>query len=319
MNRSIVAAIVVALLAVPAVATSVSAAPMCDGKRATIVGTSKSERLVGTKRADVIVARGGNDKILGRGGADRICAGGGSDIVKAGGGDDRVFAGRGRDTVYGEGGSDRIFGGGGNDTLLHGGDHADVVKGEAGNDKVDGGNGGDVVYGGDGADIARGGAGSDRVLGENGTDRLSGGTGVDKLNGGARSDICVDDGTDTLVNCETADLSVKVDGPGDGAPENSVIDYSIEIKNAGPDAASYSLKLSFGSNNVSCQPVGSWDRTQQRPSLPANQNHDVFVSLSCGSTSGGATAWVTAEVIAHATDPNLADNDFSFDVEVLPN
>ena len=60
--------------------------PRCSGKRATIVGTGRSERLKGTRRADVIVALGGNDKIAAGRGNDLICAGNGNDSIDGGDG-----------------------------------------------------------------------------------------------------------------------------------------------------------------------------------------------------------------------------------------
>lgn len=65
---------------VPAVAPGpggvARAAPRCDGRRATIVGTPGRDVLRGTPRADVIAALGGADVVRGLGGADVICGGG---------------------------------------------------------------------------------------------------------------------------------------------------------------------------------------------------------------------------------------------------
>jgi RTX calcium-binding nonapeptide repeat (4 copies) len=54
----------------------------CQGRRATIVGSSRAEKLVGTQGADVIVGLGGADRIFGRGGKDVICGGEGRDVVR---------------------------------------------------------------------------------------------------------------------------------------------------------------------------------------------------------------------------------------------
>ncbi len=62
----------------------------CDGRRATIVGTSKGETLVGTNHADTIVGLDGNDRIFGRGGKDRICGGRGRDVLNGGPSQDRI-------------------------------------------------------------------------------------------------------------------------------------------------------------------------------------------------------------------------------------
>ncbi len=75
--------------------------PRCNGRPATIVGTSGADVIRGTAGNDVIVARGGKDVIRGRGGNDIICGGGGGD---------RIIGGPGRDTCFGEKGRDRIRG-----------------------------------------------------------------------------------------------------------------------------------------------------------------------------------------------------------------
>ncbi len=62
----------------------------CQGRRATVVGTSRGETLVGTDRADTIAGLDGNDRIFGRGGNDLICGGKGVDRLSGGPGRDRV-------------------------------------------------------------------------------------------------------------------------------------------------------------------------------------------------------------------------------------
>jgi parallel beta-helix repeat protein len=71
--------------------------PMCLGKQATIIGSSKANTLKGTKKADVIVGLGGNDRIIGGGGGDRICGGTGADRLFGGVGNDRMNGGKGTD------------------------------------------------------------------------------------------------------------------------------------------------------------------------------------------------------------------------------
>lgn len=73
-------------------------APMCLGKRATIVGNAKGNTLRGSKKADVIFGGGGKDKIKGGGGADRICGGAAADSIQGGAGNDRIDGGGGSDT-----------------------------------------------------------------------------------------------------------------------------------------------------------------------------------------------------------------------------
>jgi len=116
MARVVVTALIVALLAVPILGSSASAAkPKCHGFTATIVGNGKPNVINGTNRRDVIVSKGGNDTIRGRGGNDIICSGPGKDRVKGGKG------------------KDRIYGGGSND-ILHGGSSCEVLDGGKGKD-----------------------------------------------------------------------------------------------------------------------------------------------------------------------------------------
>jgi len=87
----------------------------CEGRRATISGTGKSENLKGTKGRDVIVGRGGNDVIKGLGGNDTICGGAGKDRILGGAGKDFLLGNAGNDTLLGGAGSDRVRGAGGRD------------------------------------------------------------------------------------------------------------------------------------------------------------------------------------------------------------
>jgi Ca2+-binding RTX toxin-like protein len=107
--------------------------PRCAGKRATIVGTKRSNRLKGTRRSDVIVALGGNDRVDAGRGNDVVCAGDGNDRVKGGSGNDRVYGQNGKDRLEGGSGKDRLAGGGGKDRLAGG----------SGKDRCDGGSGKD--------------------------------------------------------------------------------------------------------------------------------------------------------------------------------
>jgi uncharacterized delta-60 repeat protein len=68
----------------------------CDGRRATVVGTRRSETLQGTQGHDVIQGLGGGDRIFGLGGNDLICGGGGNDRLVGGKGRDRLSGGPGR-------------------------------------------------------------------------------------------------------------------------------------------------------------------------------------------------------------------------------
>ena len=86
-------------------------AEQCDGRDATVVGTSGDDVLHGTAGADVIVAGGGDDKVK---------AGDGRDLVCGGDGDDKLIGGAGGDQLLGEGGNDKLVGGPGKDRLVGG-------------------------------------------------------------------------------------------------------------------------------------------------------------------------------------------------------
>jgi uncharacterized delta-60 repeat protein len=108
--------------------------PRCAGKRATIVGSPRSDRLKGTRRADVIVALEGNDRIAAGRGNDVICAGNGNDRIDGGLGNDRLYGQNGNDKLGGASGRDALSGGGGKDTLSGGGGR-DSCAGGSGKDR----------------------------------------------------------------------------------------------------------------------------------------------------------------------------------------
>ena len=145
------ACLVAAFLAVTAAGTETEAAPMCHGKRATIVGTDGNDVLIGTEKADVIWGGPGDDKIYG---------GLGNDIVCGGAGDDLIHGGRGNDWLNGDAGTDRVFGDLGDDHLSGGSGDRDEVSGGLGIDTVSGGPGNE-----------------DLVRGDYGYDRMDGGPG----------------------------------------------------------------------------------------------------------------------------------------------
>lgn len=129
MARLIIVALTIALLAIPPVASSVSAAgPTCKGLAATIVGNAKGNVIYGTAKRDVIVARAGADRIFGRGGNDVICAGKGTDIVFGGAGRDRVFGESGKDALKGGAGFDVLDGGPAKDRCYAGANGAKLVR-----------------------------------------------------------------------------------------------------------------------------------------------------------------------------------------------
>lgn len=155
---------------------------ICDGRVATIVGTSGDDVLTGTNGPDVIAALQGNDVVRGLAGDDVICGGKGNDSIIGGQGFDVLFGAQGNDTLYASDGQrtseltdtagGRNFGGIGNDTIhgstrwdrMQGGPGADRLYGYQGRDWMRGGPGNDLVNSGPGQDDARGGNGSDTVI-----------------------------------------------------------------------------------------------------------------------------------------------------------
>ena len=115
---------------------------VCAGRKATIVGTDRSDKLRGTNGDDVIAAGGGDDRVVGLKGDDLICAAGGADVIQGGAGDDVLRAGAGDDKVKAGGGDDKLRGKGGDD-LLRGQGGEDVHRGGGGDDDCRGGRGSD--------------------------------------------------------------------------------------------------------------------------------------------------------------------------------
>ena len=76
-----------------------AAPPMCDGRPATIVGTTGDDELTGTGGDDVIVGLGGDDRLLGGAGNDALCGFNGDDTLIGGEGDDVIFGGNGSDWI----------------------------------------------------------------------------------------------------------------------------------------------------------------------------------------------------------------------------
>jgi RTX calcium-binding nonapeptide repeat (4 copies) len=97
---------------------------MCQGEKATIIGTAGADELTGTFGPDVIAGLGGNDTIR---------AGDASDIVCGGSGDDRIYGSWGDDSIDGDAGDDEINGVYGDDTMK-GGSGSDTLVGSSGTD-----------------------------------------------------------------------------------------------------------------------------------------------------------------------------------------
>ncbi len=119
---AVIAAVVV--MAAPETQATSLQSLRCQGRVATIVGTSGTDRLIGTSRGDVIASRGGADTISGGGGADVICAGPGNDVVNGGSGTDRIFGEAGNDELTGGPGVDILNGGPGSDLCTLGDEHS---------------------------------------------------------------------------------------------------------------------------------------------------------------------------------------------------
>ena len=219
-----------------------AAPPLCDGKPATIVGTSGDDVLRGTDDDDVIAGLAGDDTIKGLDGNDTICGKNGNDTLIGGSGDDVLLGGPGTDRVSfwnaagsvvidladgtGTGdGSDRIAavenvtGSGYPDEIrgnsaanvLRGGDGDDVLVGKAGEDRIFGGGGNDELRGGNGVDRLWGDDGNDLLHGDLGNDELSGGKGNDTLIGGPGNDrLAGGNGSDWALY-GSSDVGVDVD------------------------------------------------------------------------------------------------------------
>lgn len=131
------AACLVALVSAPGAGAAPAAGAACQGREATIVGTSGDDTLEGTDHNDVIVGGRGDDRITGLGRKDVICGGAGRDVIDAGSLHDEVWGGADDDRIDG----------GRNDDDLYGGTGDDVIRGGPGDpDKTD------LLFGGPGAD-----------------------------------------------------------------------------------------------------------------------------------------------------------------------
>jgi Ca2+-binding RTX toxin-like protein len=126
-----------------------------------------------------IVGTAVGERLVGTGHDDVLCGKGGNDGLKGYGGDDKLLGGGGRDHLRGGIGEDRLAGG-------------------AGSDRLRGGPGGDRLYGGAGHDTLRGQRGPDTLVTEDEGDVR------DIVIGGPGYDVCVVDGGDILIGCETA-------------------------------------------------------------------------------------------------------------------
>jgi Ca2+-binding RTX toxin-like protein len=238
----------------------------CDGRTATLVGTSGPDELVGTAGADVIVGLGGDDRIDGGGGDDVLCGGAGKDRIRGGAGldlllgddgDDILSSGSGTDGfllggagddrltaqdanvgLYGEAGDDELFStkpgtlfdGGDDADRIVGSGHADVIRGGDGDDWIDAAGGNDVsVHAGEGDDRVSGGAGNDVLHGDEGSDVCDGGTGSDSCHGGAPG---TEANTPTDPDECTAETRTSCRGEDEGYPTRWVVHVEGEFRDS---------------------------------------------------------------------------------------
>ncbi len=148
------------------VPSSAAAAAMCQGERATIVGTAGDDVLRGGPGRDVISGLAGQDRISGLAGNDVLCGGDGADLLDGGAGDDRLDGGRGGVQLV-EGtqvrAGDEIIGGPGGDRLDPGANDGPAKVSSFGVDVVSFGDAADGVS----VDLRSGtavGAGRDRIV-----------------------------------------------------------------------------------------------------------------------------------------------------------
>ncbi len=209
------ALLLTSLLVLPSSAVP-AAAPSCDGRTATIVGSEGRDRITGTDRADVIAGLGGDDLIDGLRGDDLVCGGPGADRLLGGRGDDDLYGGLDK-RADGPAGTyllgDVLTGGPGDDLLVGGIDrrradtrrrpdtfsYADArtrvvvdLSGTAANGTATGRGSDTLVLG-----LTHGVIGSpknDRITGSRFRDRIDGGAGDDRIDAGAGSDLLYPDG-----------------------------------------------------------------------------------------------------------------------------
>jgi Ca2+-binding RTX toxin-like protein len=221
--------IVLALVGSAAVALPVAPAAagftLCDGKVATVVGTTGPDVLHGTPEDDVIAGLGGNDRILGGGGDDVICGGDGADRLRGEEGDDVLFAGKARwvDNRAGSGyRPDFLDGGPGDDTLEIGKEPVDRGLGISGVITFDTAPAGVVVdlaersAVGDGNDtiFPRGGL---RLVGTDADDVLSGSDFLEEIDGAGGADRIMGRGGDDHLYGDADGAEEGAEGVNDDA------------------------------------------------------------------------------------------------------
>ncbi|KRA65859.1 hypothetical protein ASD79_00825 [Caulobacter sp. Root655] len=249
-------------------------------------GTFYGEVFYGLNGDDQLHGADGSDTLYGNNGKDQIWGDGGEDTLYGGQGDDKLYGGANNDILKGGAGADILDGGDGNDRLDTAGyelgatdDPATVntVYGGAGDDTITGGLTRDFLYGGEGSDsifgsgelygeagadglsiaylytavgylgsLADGGAGDDYLTGNLGGDILVGGAGKDTLLAGAGNDELRADLADSVVNGESGDDLILIDGlaPGDAPLAGGLFVYGGSDYSDGNDVIKILTDLS---------------------------------------------------------------------------
>jgi len=268
-TASLCGVVLAAVVAQVGLAPAAQAAPLCDGKVATVVGTRGGDVLTGTRGDDVLVGRDGQDRIDARGGDDVVCGGPGADRLTGGPGDDRLFGGTGLpggddagmvflpDRLVGGPGDDRLAGQvsdrefrlGVRDLIDYSGTPrgiaVDLTLGTvtgAGNDTVVGRRlllvataHDDVVVGSPEADSMVLGRGADLVRAGRGGDEVSTGTGRDEVRGGGGHDTLFSGGGADVVRAGRGDDEVKdtgargADDLAAGSGDDTVTDHFLSL------------------------------------------------------------------------------------------
>ena len=208
-------------------------------------GNELANVLTANDAGSKLTGNDGNDTLIGGAGVDTLSGGTGNDVLDGRGGADSMAGGDGNDTYYVDNVGDVVTefansGLGGVDTVFSSITYALTTNVEnltltgTANINGTGTNAANVLIGNSGDNVLDGGAGNDNLQGGDGNDRLIGGSGSDTIDGGIGQDTAVyaglrssytistvngtiqikdndsvtdgNDGTDTLVNVETAEF-----------------------------------------------------------------------------------------------------------------
>ncbi len=180
-------------------------------------GTAVGDGNDTTIRVENVIGGSGNDTIIGNTAVNTLFGGDGNDTLQGADGNDFLIGGRGDDVLDGGAGVDTAdysavtaaltvdlvagtASGDGSDTLVG----IEWVYGGSGNDLLVGNSGVNKLVGGAGDDVLKGGAGNDTLDGGNGVDTVdfSGASATLSIN--LTTGVATGDGSDTLLNIESA-------------------------------------------------------------------------------------------------------------------